>query len=107
MIIEITARFKKSKTEVEIEEEKETIKVNKLIYGDDYSVPPSKEKYDYELTSIDIKDIRIFNPVDEEHTCIRTFFGDTWVCKAPYEKFKAFYEKVTKQTVLSYESFQI
>jgi len=106
MKIEIVTRFKKTKTPQEIKEEKEHLETMKIIHGDDYEAPPlsGKSEYDYEPICIDTEEIRIFNPIDETHMCIRTYQGDTWICEASYNSFKEFYEKITKKPIYKYES---
>jgi hypothetical protein len=103
--VEIVARFKKSKTPSELNEEREQEKLDKLIYGDDYVSPTSKDPkhlYEYERISIDVEDIRVINPVDKNHTCLRTYSGDIWTIRADYDDFKEFYQEITHTEIIEF-----
>lgn len=104
MKIEIHARFKKSKTANQVAEDKEYIKSQRIIHGDDWTPEkePDEEAYEYEPIAIDIDEVRILNPVDDAHTCIRTYSGDSWIIRANYKKFKEFYQKISKSPIHTY-----
>lgn len=103
MKVEFQCRFKKL---ILSDEQKAQKEANRIIHGEDTSYDnfdPEDDTYTYVGLVLDIKDIRVFNAVDKDHTCIRTYQLDSFIVKIPYAAFVHFYQNETANLIKKVE----
>ena len=99
--VEIIIRFSDEKTKEELEREREDIKLKKLIgeFDEDYEPEDTEERYIYETMTFDLKDVKAFNRLDDEHITLRLYERDSFAAKVNYKKFKENYQRITGYTI--------
>lgn len=94
MKVELLVRWPDDETPEALEERK----LAKIINGEDEEAPV---KYVYDFLTIDFKDIKTFNRLDETHTVVRTYDREAYAAKIPYRVFKKIYSRVTGQSIVT------
>ena len=92
MKIELLCRYTDVKINKEVEED---IKTKRLIHGEDFDEEAEIEKLittEYGAMVMDTKDVKVFNAVDKDHTCIRMYSGDIYTVMLNYDIFFDLYQ---------------
>jgi hypothetical protein len=86
---EATCRYRRKLSD----EEKAELETKRIISGEDEVEEP--KVYIYGKLTFDLNDVKAFNDVDEDHTCLRTYQGEDVMIKMNYNKFKQVYMLLT------------
>lgn len=99
MNVEFLCRFLKQPSRDVLDEIDEYLHNQKLIRNDfDVDHERNKllfkrdDKYEYSPLSFDLKDVKMSNSADDEHTYLRFYGGEQFVIKCDYETFKNMYQ---------------
>ena len=98
--IELTCRFKDKLSE----EEQETLKIDRLVNGEDYG---DDFKFIYSPLVFEMNDVKLFNSVDKQHTFIHLTDDESFVAKLDYESFKKIYSTIMATQILSLDNFHL
>ena len=99
--IEVQCRYKKLLGQGS-QEDKAYLESLRIVQNkdsiDDVEVD-DEERFEYGPMVLDTNDIRAFNMVDRNHTCLRVYEGDAFVIKIPYPVFIELYEELESTRV--------
>jgi len=92
----------------EDEDFKEELKMKKLLGEIEDGEPIKQEKVvTYGPLVIDAKDIKSFNWVDDNHTVIRMYDGESYCINMPYEIWSEVFIRITGETIIKYTDIAI
>lgn len=111
MIIKLLCRYSKTPNREEDEELNNELNIQALIQGENFDKDKERDKilkgrgnkapvYDYGPFIFDLKDVKQFNYVDRNHTCIRFYEGDTYTFKIQPQQFESIYSTVTGNVIM-------
>jgi hypothetical protein len=99
MKVELPVRW--SDVKVIPPEEEEALRA---INGDEIQ---QEEVYHYDLITLDLKDVRSFNRLDDKHTILRTYQRDSFCIGVEYEKFVNLWTDLTGEAIMRLKTVDI
>ena len=100
MYIKLLGRFSKDNDDANTEIEDE-LKMQQLIQGDSYNVDRERQKlisklkaYDYVPIILNLKDVMLYNTVDDKHISVKLYGGISFTFLIRIEEFIALHQEL-------------